>query len=143
MGDAAEALRCTLEAVRAHIPATELRRLVKRWTVPMKAVARVVEVDASGSLCSTRGGCCLVPGVSLSVGERFNGEVLPVPTGSSWTFWTEKYERMEEGWSLEASSADAKRRQKNPPSSASPVYTNDRSHRERGRRADPRGAQGR
>jgi len=141
MGDASEALRRTLEAVREHIPETELRRLVKRWTVPAKVVARVVDVDSSGSRCSTKGGFCLVPSVSLPVGERFNAELLPVPVGSAWTFWAEKYERVEAGWSLEAGSAEVKWKQKNTPGSASSVYTNDRSQRERGRRADPRGAQ--
>ena len=141
MGDAAEALRRTLEAVRAHVPESELRRLVKRWTVPAKAVARVIEVDSSGSRCSTKVGCCLVPGVSLAVGERFNAELLPVPESSPWNFWAEKYERLEEGWSLESSSAEVKWRQKNTSSAASSVYTNDRSQRERGRRTDPRGAQ--
>jgi len=143
MGDAAEALRRTLDAVRAHIPEADLRRLAKRWTIPAKVVARVVEVDSSGSRCSTRGGFCLVPNVSLPEGERFNAELLPFPVGSVWTSWAEAYERVEEGWSLEVSSADAKRRQKNAASSASSVYTNDRSYRERGRKADPRSAQGR
>jgi hypothetical protein len=145
MDDAAEALRQALGVVRSHIPEDELRRVVKRWTLPTRVVATVREVDASaGSLCSTRAGVCLIPGASLPLGERIFAEILPAPAGCAWTFWAETYERAEAGWSLEGcSSSDSKWRQKSNQSSTSTVHTNERHHRERVRRADPRGAQGR
>ena len=141
MENVAEALRLTLEATRPHIPGEDLRRLVQRWSVPTKVVARVVEVDPAGSLCTTRAGICLVPGVTLAVGERVNAAILPVPAGFSWSYWAETHERVEDGWSLEANSTSAKRKQKSHASASSSVHANDHPQHERGRRTDHRGAQ--
>lgn len=141
MEDASEALRLVLSLTRDSIPDSELRLLVQRWSVPTKVVVRVVESDAVGSLCSCKVGICLLPGVSLPLGERLSADILPALAGCSWGYWAEKWDRVEDGWSLEANSATTARwKNKSSASASSSVQGNERPRHERGRRADNRAA---
>jgi hypothetical protein len=144
MTDAELALRHVLEAVRGDLAPEDLRRVASEWTTPVKMVIKVLEVNpAVGSVCSSRLGVCLVPGVQLRVGETLNAELLRVPPGLAWTYWAESYERLEEGWTLETSkhrgAKDAPKEQKEAPTS-SLLQRNERSGRRRNGKANQRAA---
>lgn len=135
-----EAVRAALQIARdARVHPADIQRLVLRWTTPVKALATAVEIRAEGTLCTTRTGICLLPGVDLPCGERVSVDMLPAPPGLSWAFWAEAHERAQEGWSL---GRDSKPRRPAEPTEPSRPLENERPRTERSRRSDRRAPPG-